>query len=170
MKKSILLGVVLAILISNPIRVSALTYEEEMAMRTESKKQLMQSSVDTDKQIEEEIWLGELELLANLVEAEAGNQDLRGKRLVADVVLNRVDSEDYPNTITEVIYQKNQFAVMSDGAFEKASWNVSEESFQAVWMEANGDRLDNSIYFFTAEKYGKYGTQAYSHGNHFFCY
>lgn len=169
MKKRILLGA-LVILMSNPIRVNALTYEEEMAMRTESKKQLMKISTDSDEQIEEEIWLGELELLANLVEAEAGNQDLRGKRLVADVVLNRVDSEEYPNTITEVIYQKNQFAVMSDGAFEKSSWNVSEESFQAVWMEANGDRLDNSIYFFTAEKYGKYGTQAYAHGNHFFCY
>lgn len=38
----------------------------------------------------------EMAMLAQLVQAEAGNQDLTGKRLVADVVLNRVDSERFP--------------------------------------------------------------------------
>ena len=64
----------------------------------------------------------EMALIAQLVQAEAGNQDLKGKRLVADVVLNRVDSEKFPNTIEEVIFQKEpvQFSVTVSGAFERA--------------------------------------------------
>lgn len=64
----------------------------------------------------------EMAMLAQLVQAEAGNQDLKGKRLVADVVLNRVDSDKFPNAIEEVIFQKNhvQFSVIVGGAFERA--------------------------------------------------
>lgn len=63
----------------------------------------------------------EMRMVAQLVQAEAGNQDLTGKRLVADVVLNRVDSERFPNTVEEVIFQKNpvQFGVTVDGAFDR---------------------------------------------------
>ena len=46
-----------------------------------------------------------IDLLAKCVEAEAGNQGLYGKQLVVDVILNRVDSDSFPNTIEEVIKQ-----------------------------------------------------------------
>ena len=52
-----------------------------------------------------------LEMLAKCVQAEAGNQGLLGKRLVVDVILNRVDSDRFPNTIEGVITQSGQFAV-----------------------------------------------------------
>ncbi len=131
-----------------------------------------QSEEDLQRQIREEEWLGELELLATLVEAEAGNQDLDGKRLVADVVLNRMESEDYPNTITEVIYQDNQFSTVLDGALEKASFNISDESFEAVRIEAleSEERLDEEILFFTAGGYNSYCKPAYKYGDHYFGY
>lgn len=47
-----------------------------------------------------------LELLAKCVFAEAGNQGLYGQELVACVILNRVDSNNYPNTVEDVIKQK----------------------------------------------------------------
>jgi spore germination cell wall hydrolase CwlJ-like protein len=65
---------------------------------------------DTPEQIAEEEYYDTLDLLALCVEAEAGDQDLYGKRLVVDVVLNRVDSPDFPDTIAEVITQVRQFA------------------------------------------------------------
>lgn len=57
----------------------------------------------------------ELTLLAACVQAEAGNQGEQGMRYVCDVILNRVDSDTYPDTITEVITQKGQFAVWPKG-------------------------------------------------------
>jgi spore germination cell wall hydrolase CwlJ-like protein len=148
--------------------------EYEMQCRLDSKKEVMQLAIenteDTQEQIKEEIYLGELELLAQLVMAEAGNQDLTGKRLVVDVVLNRVDSPDYPDSITEVIFQKYHFSSLSDGNFDEAAWTITDDCFEAVRMETSGTRLDNDILYFTADKYGRYGVPAYKHGNHYFSY
>jgi N-acetylmuramoyl-L-alanine amidase len=127
-------------------------------------------------QIEHELlmeeYLGELELLATLVEAESGNQDLKGKRLVADVVLNRVENEDYPNSITEVIYRDYQFSTVLDGALDRAGWNISDESFEAVRIEVleSEERLDEDILFFTYGEYNKYCVPAYQYGSHYFGY
>lgn len=92
-------------------------------------------TVDTPEQIEDEIELGEMEMLAQLVEAEAGNQPFEGKCLVVDTILNRVESEDFPNTIEEVIFQPGAFTVTKNGAFEKAAWNMQENDFAAVSYE-----------------------------------
>ena len=46
------------------------------------------------------------EALLKIVEAEAGGEDENGKLLVANVVLNRVNSNIFPDTVTGVVYQK----------------------------------------------------------------
>lgn len=102
---------------------------------------------DSDEQIEEEIYLGELEELAQLVEAEAGNQDFEGKCLVVDCVLNRVESPDFPNTIHEVIFQEGQFSVITNGAWEKAAWNMKESDFAAVAVEVELHTNKEVLYF-----------------------
>ena len=104
---------------------------------------------DSDEQIAEEIYLGELELLAQLVEAEAGNQPFEGKCLVADVILNRVESPDFPDTISEVIFQKNpiQFSTVYNGAFEKAAWNMKESDYAAVMYEVEMHENKEFLYF-----------------------
>ena len=118
----------------------------------------------------EEEWYDSLDLVAQLVEAEAGNQDLVGKQYVADVVFNRVESELFPNTIEEVIFQKNpvQFAVTVNGMFEAAAYDISEETFEAVRLEAFGDRLDTGILYFGTGKYNGHGF--WQHGDHWFSY
>lgn len=134
------------------------------------------SEEDLAYQIEFEDYMGELELLANLVEAESGNQDLKGKRLVADVVLNRVESERFPNTITEVIYQEvnghYQFSTVPDGALERASWHISDESFEAVRLEAleSEERLDEEVLFFTYGNYNPHCIPGYKYQDHYFGY
>lgn len=113
----------------------------------------------------------EMAMLAQLVQAEAGNQDLKGKRLVADVVLNRVDSERFPNTVEEVIFQKNpvQFGVTVDGAFEKTKSEVSEECFEAVRMEWEREaRLDKEVLYFNTVH--ENGNNPFKHGDHWFSY
>lgn len=118
---------------------------------------------------ENEEFCDSLEILALCVEAEAGNQDQIGKRLVADVILNRVESPRFPDTIEDVISQKYQFTTYWDGAMN-AITEPSEETFEAVKMELYGQRLDEDILFFTAGNYNTYCVPAYRHGDHFFGY
>lgn len=121
----------------------------------------------TEEDIEEEEHMDNLELLAQLVEAEAGNQDQVGKRLVVDVVLNRVDSENFPNTIPEVIFQPNQFACVADGGLERAGYRMTEDDYWIV-SEELFDRLDYEVAFFTTEGFSPYCEPYFQHGDHYF--
>lgn len=124
--------------------------------------------MDPPEVVADEIREDELQMLAILVMAEAGNQDLKGKRLVVDVVLNRVDDPRWPDTITDVINQPYQFSPMTDGGFERAAQTVTQECFDAVSMELES-RLDYQIHYFCAGGYG-YGERAYKYGEHYFSY
>lgn len=120
------------------------------------------SFIDWDK-------IHDVELLAQLIQAEAGNQDLHGMRLVADVVLNRVDDDRWPDTIEEVIYQKGQFSVVANGMFKKAANEISEEAYLAAEMEWN-ERLDDGIVFFNSGKSCLHGELGWKYGDHWFAY
>lgn len=120
----------------------------------------------TEEEIEEEIRFGEMELIAQLVMAEAGNQDLTGKRYVVDVVLNRVDSDDFPDTVEEVIFQENQFSVIENGAFDEAGWKITEECYEAVKLEYE-ERLNYDILYFSRGK-SKYASNHFKHQDHWF--
>lgn len=150
-------------------------YEAEVAAERERWEQMEQAGgipvTDlTEEDIKEMDYWGELELLATVVEAEAGNQDMIGKRLVVDVVLNRVDSPLFPDTITEVLEQPGQFTTMWNGAVEDAGYHMQQDDYDAVMMEVTGKRLDYDIYFFTAGEYNASCKPAYIHGDHYFGY
>lgn len=107
----------------------------------------------------------ELELLALVVEAEAGNQGLYGKQLVVDVVLNRVDSPDFPNSITKVILQPRHFSTIWDGAAYRAE--PTQETYEAIESELL-HRCNSDVLFFTSEGYSEYGTPWEKVGGHYF--
>ena len=113
--------------------------------------------------------LSDIELAARVVHAEAGNQDLKGKRLVAAVILNRIDSGDFPDTVSDVVFQRNQFSTTTDGALEKAEKTVTGSDYAAVELEIR-DRTDPDIMYFTAGGYNPSGERAYKYGDHYFCY
>ena len=139
---------------------------EELGPSEDSADPLPVAYEMTEEELAEESYYDSLEVLAALVHAEAGNQDMIGKRLVAEVVLNRVESESFPDTVRDVIFQPRQFAPVWDGALDRAI--PTEEDFEAVRL-AIGDRLDPAILYFTGGGYGKYGTPAFKHGDHYFC-
>lgn len=117
-----------------------------------------------------EYYYDSLELLALCVEAEAGNQGLYGKKLVIDVILNRVDSPNYPDNITDVVLQQGangvyQFSVVGDGRINTV--DPTEETFQAV-REELGQRTNTEIVFFTSEGYSPYGEAWEKVGDHYF--
>lgn len=116
--------------------------------------------------VEQKVIYDNLDMLARCVEAEAGNQGLLGKRLVVDVILNRVDSERFPNDIASVISQKGQFAVYPN-AMSRVT--ISQETLDAIVLELER-RTDDKILFFTARHYNKYCIPAYQCGDHYFGY
>ena len=115
--------------------------------------------------------LEELDTLISLVHYEAGNQDDIGKRLVVDTVLNRLKSDDFPNTITDVIYQNAggvyQYTVAGTGALDNGTRYCSEEERQLVYNELL-DQLDDDVIFFQRYNFSSYGEPMYQHGDHYF--
>ena len=107
----------------------------------------------------------ELQMLARVVQAEAGNQDYNGKRLVVDVIYNRMMSDDFPDTLEGVIYQPGQFAVMWDGAYDRAI--PTAEDMQAVVDEID-EELDYEVLYFSAGSYNPCCVPMYQHGDHYF--
>lgn len=62
----------------------------------------------------------DLRLLSSIIYCEAGGESYAGKLAVGIVVMNRKSSKQFPNTIKGVIYQKNQFGPVRNGALKKA--------------------------------------------------
>lgn len=71
----------------------------------------------------------EIDLLARIVRAEAQTEPFEGKVAVACVVLNRLESTKFPDTLKEVIYAPNQFQPVKNGQINKPA---DEESMKAV--------------------------------------
>lgn len=111
----------------------------------------------------------EAQMLMRIAQAEAGNQGVYGMVLVMTVVINRVNSPDFPNSIEEVIFQPYQFQSVSDGNYSRAE--ISTEAHMALASIESGEPIDESIIAFevknndSLERYFKY---AYTVGEHNF--
>ena len=83
--------------------------------------------------------------LSRIINAESGNQPLEGKIAVGNVVLNRVASSIFPDTVYEVIFQRNQFTPVRNGSIYKTP---NAESVIAAKLCLEGvNTAGNSLYF-----------------------
>lgn len=131
------------------------------------------------REMEYELTDEDYQTLLKIVEAEAGCEDENGKLLVANVVLNRVDSSKFPSTVRGVVYQadggKVQFTPAYNGRLQ--SVKVSEETEEAVQKALYGEDIsDGALYFVATSVAGeqKSGwfyrnlTYLFDYGNHSF--
>lgn len=89
----------------------------------------------------------DLLLLQKIVMAEAEGEPYQGKVAVANVVLNRLRSANYPDTIYKVIYQKSQFSPVANGRLKRVKPN--EDSIKAVNAALSGVKeVTDDTYFF----------------------
>lgn len=107
----------------------------------------------------------DIELLALVMLAEAEGEDEYGRRLVVSTILNRVDSEKYPNTIREVVYQKGQFSSMFNGRADRVV--VTDEAREQVRKELES-RTNYDVLYFRMYRYHSWGTPLFVHGCHYF--
>lgn len=95
------------------------------------------------------------DILLRIVEAEAGGEDEDGKLLVANVVLNRVNSESFPDTVKDVVMQKNgrvtQFSPVASGRIWRVK--ISEETVRAVQRAIDGEDISQGALYFAARRH-----------------
>ncbi len=124
-------------------KIKALEAEEnarqkalEEERRKEEKKAASRKAISDD----------DYQVLLRIVQAEAGVCDEKGKILVANVVLNRVKSQEFPDSVRSVVYEPSQFSPVSDGSIN--SVKVTEETKECVNRALEGeDYSDGALYF-----------------------
>ncbi len=114
---------------------------------------------------------GDVDLLARLISAEARGEPYTGQVAVGAVVMNRIESPSFPNTMSGVIYQSGAFSCLNDGQF----WEpVADSAYKAARDAINGwDPSGGAIYYFNPNK----ATSDWiwsrpvitTIGNHYFC-
>ena len=107
----------------------------------------------------------DISLIALVTMAEAEGECEEGKRLVIDTILNRVDSEYFPNNVYDVIYQRSQFSSIWNGRVDRCE--VREDICELVREELQS-RTNTDVIFFTAGEYSKYGVPMFQVENHYF--
>ena len=107
--------------------------------------------------------------LARIIHAESGNQSLEGKIAVGNVVMNRVNDPLFPNTLYDVLFQKNQFSPASSGSIYKdPNW----ESQVAAMLVLDGAQVVPEALFFNGAGARSYASKHRAYvttiGNHDF--
>lgn len=137
-------------------------YEKKLEEERKAAKEA--ARIAAEKAAAEAAAQADRELLASLIFCEAGNQPYEGQVAVGAVVMNRVKSGAYPNTISEVIYQSGQFTPAMTGWLDSVRANAG---YTASAMQAAEEALAGSspvgdcLYFST----GGWGMRI---GDHYF--
>lgn len=125
------------------------TIEEEqaelarIAEEEAAKKSAQITEVTTVQNSAVEATTDDVTLLAAIIQCESGNEIYEGQLAVGAVVMNRVRSGSYPNTVSEVIYQRKQFTPAGSGAVATVVANGPKQScLQAAQEALNG--IDNT--------------------------
>lgn len=138
---------------------------EEAAKKAEKEKAAHSTSVNQD----------DYQVLLKIVQAEAGICDDKGKILVANVIINRVKSGKFPDTVKGVVYEPSQFSPVSNGSIN--SVKVTDDTKQCVDRALAGeDYSDGALYFMNRggsrrgaiSWFDSHLTYLFQHGNHEF--
>ena len=106
--------------------------------------------------------------LSRIITAEAGNQPLEGQMAVGNVVLNRVASPRFANTVKAVIFQEGQFDPVKTGAVYMEPF---DDCIAAAKMVLEGENIVDDALFFQRSAYGemaKYADLVMKIGAHYF--
>ncbi|MGY4794848.1 spore cortex-lytic enzyme [Lysinibacillus sp. FSL K6-0057] len=125
----------------------------------------------TETQVPPKYTERDLQLIANAVYGEARGEPYEGQVAVAAVILNRLESPDFPNTISGIIFQPLAFTAVADGQI----WlEPNERAKEAVIDAMNGwDPSENALYYFNPKtatsKWIWSRPQIKQIGEHIFC-
>lgn len=124
--------------------------------------------VDTWISLDEE----EAYLLTKIAMAEAEGEDTEGKALVMLTILNRVESDQFPDTISEVVFQEDAFTPVRNGRFDKVE--PDDDCWKALCLiqVEHWDESQGALYFerntTEATWHSRNLNRLFTHGNHTF--
>ena len=139
--------------------------EEERLAREKAEQEAKEQAEREAREAQEAYVRQNQELMASIIFCEAGNQSYEGQVAVGAVIMNRVKSGTFPNTIEGVIYQSGQFAPVATGWLNKvrSSSGYTQTAMQAAIDALNGSNpIGNCLYF----DQGGYGMQIGAHYFH----
>ena len=144
------------------------------AMNTEyieGSKPKVVSTVHVVKEEETSKWTDEeAYLLSKMAMAEAEGEDVMGKALVICVILNRVQSTQFPSTIYDVIYEPGQFTPIYDGRFNSVEPN--EDCIRALQLVESCEVSTDALYYESTSCTSTWHSQnlslIFTHGGHKF--
>lgn len=152
-----------------------LPYDEQAAVPAEA--EIVYETVYIEKEIEvpvsnayykniaESITDKEIDLLAKVLQLEAGNQSVTGQRAVVEVIFNRVCHEEFPDTVEEVLLQKGQFSTIK--LLHRSEPTETQYAVISAVLEEVSPILPEDVVFFATSKAN--GTFYERIGNHYFC-
>lgn len=149
---------------------TGITVEEEQAIiakqkaEEEAKKAEQAKKAATTQKAAVEASYDEVTILGALIQLEAGNECYDGQVAVGAVVMNRVRSGSYPNSISDVVYQRGQFSVR-DRVAGVAVGGVKSSCLQAAQQAINGTDNTGGALQFAPVSSGRGGVVI---GNHVF--
>ena len=121
--------------------------EEERIAREKAEQEAREQA---EREAREAYVRANQELMASIIYCEAGNQPYEGQVAVGAVIMNRVKSGSYPDSIEAVIYQSGQFGPVATGWLNRvrSSKGYSQTALQAAVDALNGSNpIGNCLYF-----------------------
>lgn len=112
----------------------------------------------------------EYRFLARVVEAESDRTDsIDGRILIASVIINRVNDERFPNTISEVLTQDGQFEVVQSGGCNVSATNLSEWAIVEACRQLDEGLVPDNLLYFNCIGYNCGTAYGCVDGNYFMC-
>ena len=85
-------------------------------------------------------------ILERIVEAEAGDQNVKGRQMVANVIINRIKSKHFPDTVKGVVFAHRQFSPISNGSYYRVSVSsLTKKAVEKALKEK--DNTKGALYF-----------------------
>lgn len=142
-------------------QVEQIQLDEQMAEIARESVAAMQNDLAIETAREEnkiQLSKKDKDVLLRIVEAEATGEDVAGKMLVANVILNRVNSEKFPDSVEAVVFQRSgrkyQFSPIRDGRYYKVQ--ISDTTEEAVERVLYGeDESKGALYFMSRRQASK---------------
>ena len=159
-----------------PIRAAARAFDARVIWNDSSRSVDIVDNGGVCAAADEIYWDGSVLWLSRLIYAESRGEPLLGKIAVGNVVMNRVDSNLFPNTIYGVIFDKKygiQFTPVATGAIYN---NANEECIRAAKMVLEGTSVNNGVLYFVNPRIASNSWVqnnrrfALAIGNHYFYY
>ena len=99
--------------------VQSVATSSSISDKSDTNKKTTKAKKTTKKRKKKKYSKSDLRLMASIINCEAGSEPYQGKVAVGIVVMNRVSSKSFPNSIKGVIYQKGQFSPVRNGSLKK---------------------------------------------------